>query len=178
MRASTSRPSSRSTTITSTSLRPGRHPPRAALPNTITAASASPAGFADGDVARSREVLQRKRVDDALPLLARLSRHGAALVAVARRAVDATPRPPRGAALSDAWSIATEAARVPAMEADARVDLLVLRARFKVSATPGSAPVERTGPFVGSAAARAGRRVWAVKGLGARAPVKIFERQA
>lgn len=154
---------------------------QAALARALTDRSAvpvrAPTGFADGDVARSREVLQRKRVDDALPLLARLARHGAGLVAVARRAVDATPRPPRGAVLSDAWSIATEAARVPAMEADARVDLLVLRARFKAAATPGGAPVERTGPFVGSAAACAGRRVWAVKGIGARAPVKIFERQ-
>ena len=155
---------------------------QAALARALTDRSAAPAkapdGFADVEVARSREVLQRKRVDDALPLLARLSRHGATLVEAARRAVDGTPRPPRGAALSDAWSIAAEAARVPAMEADARVDLLVLRARFKVSARPGVAPVERTGPFVGSAAARAGGKVWAVKGLGARAPVKIFERLA
>lgn len=138
----------------------------------------APTGFGDDDVARSREVLQRKRVDDALPLLVRLSTHGERVVEVARRAVDAAPRPPRGAALSDAWSIAQRAAQEPAMAADARVDLLVLRARFKMPPSPGSVPVERAGPFVGSAAAREGRRVWAVKGIGPRAVVKIFERQA
>jgi uncharacterized protein len=146
------------------------------LAKTLTGREAPDETFSPFDIARSRDVLQRKRIDDALPLLARLAPHGARLEDVARRAVETHPRPPRGAALSDAWTIATEAARDPVMAGDARVDLLVLRARFNAPRRPGEAPTERAAPFVGSAATRSGRRVWAVKGLGATARVRLYER--
>ena len=131
------------------------------------------AGFAAADLARTREVLQRKRVENALPLLPRLAAHGDAVGPAARAAVDAHARPARGAAFADAMRIATRALAEPALAADARVDLLVLRARFRFDgdAPPGA----RVGPFVGRAESRAGRRVWALKGLGAEAAVRLIE---
>ncbi len=147
------------------------------LAKSLTGRDGSHEGISALDLARSRAVLERKRIDDALPLLARLSGHGARIQELAHRAIEAHPRPPRGAALSDAWRIAREAERDPVMAGDARVDLLVLRARFKPPTAPGEAPRERAAPFMGSAAARGGTRVWAVKGLGAAARVRLYERQ-
>lgn len=134
---------------------------------------ASLADFSPAELTRTREVLQRKRVDDALPLLPRLAAQGPALASLARAAVDASPRPPRGAAFSDAMHIATAALAAPALAADARVDLLVLRARFRFAAT--GSPDARVAPFVGTAEARPGRRVWALKGVGAGASVRLIE---
>lgn len=131
------------------------------------------AGFAEDALGRTREVLQRKRVENALPLLPRLAAHGDALGEVARGAVDATPRPARGAALADAMHIAARALSTPRLAADARVDLLVLRARFRFR--EGVAPAPRRAPFVGTAESRQGRRVWVLKGLGAEASVRLIE---
>jgi uncharacterized protein (UPF0276 family) len=131
------------------------------------------ADFSLDALTRTREVLQRKRVEDALPLLPRLATHGDAVAPIARAAVDASPRPARGAAFSDAMHIATAALAAPSLAADARVDLLVLRARFRFAA--GQSPGARVAPFVGSAEARAGRRVWALKGVGASASVRLIE---
>lgn len=69
--------------------------------------------------------------------------------------------------------IATAALAAPALAADARVDLLVLRARFRFAAT--GSPDARVAPFVGTAEARPGRRVWALKGVGAGASVRLIE---
>lgn len=149
-----------------------------ALAKSLTGREGSHEGIGARDLARSRAVLERKRIDDALPLLARLSGHGARIQELAHRAIEAHPRPPRDAAFFDAWRIASEAVRDPVMAGDARVDLLVLRARFKPPSALGEAPRERTAPFVGSASARGGARVWALKGLGAAARVRLYERQA
>lgn len=153
---------------------------QAALAATLTTLDGdipeSLARFSPWELARSREVLQRKRVDDALPLIPRVARHGDALWEAARRAVAKYPRTPRGAALADAWSIALEALASPAMAAAARTDLLVLRARFKRPRAPGEAPVARVGPFVGSVPIAGGRSLWAFKGVGSDATVRMIER--
>ncbi len=148
-----------------------------ALARALITRAPADGGFDSGDLARARAVLERKRVDDALPLLARLAPHGRRVEEVALRAVSEHPRPARGAALTDAWRIATEAERDPVMAADARVDLLVLRARFKLPSRPDEAMTERAAPFVGTAASRGGARVWAIKGVGASARVRLYERQ-
>ena len=148
-----------------------------ALARTLITRETADGGFDANDLVRARAVLERKRVDDALPLLARLAPHGRRIEEAALRAVAAHPRAARGAALTDAWRIAVEAERDPVMAADARVDLLVLRARFKLPSRPDEAVTERSTPFIGTAASRGGARVWAVKGVGASARVRIYERQ-
>jgi hypothetical protein len=131
------------------------------------------AAFSTEDIARTREVLQRKRVENALPLLPRLSSRPEVLGPLARAAVDAYPRPARGAALSDAMRIATRALAEPSLAVDARIDLLVLRARFRFHAD--SPPGKRLGPFIGQTKTQTGRRIWALKGPGVEATVRLIE---
>jgi uncharacterized protein (UPF0276 family) len=126
-------------------------------------------------VARTRAVLLHKRVDDALPLLPRTSAAGEPARALALRAVEASPRAPRSAGIVDALRIADAAAREPALAALARRDRLELRARFAAEADGGSC-APRRGPFVGREQLPDGRRLWALKGLGAQAPVRMIER--
>jgi len=146
---------------------------------------------------RSRGILQRKRVDDALPLLAHLSRTGrsrpglsrpglsacAAEVAatepdrvrdLATRALAGHLRPARRAGPSDAWRIAEAALCDPELADAAAVDRLLLRARFAGPGADGTLRPRRT-PFVGSARLNDGRRVRAIKGLGALATVTMRE---
>lgn len=123
-------------------------------------------------IARSRGILQRKRIDDALPLLMHLGRTPAPLRELAERALAESQRAPRRAAPTDAWHIADAALSDPTLAAAARLDLLLLRARF---AGPGrdGALAPRTAPFIGFARLDDGRRVRATKGFGALAAVLI-----
>jgi hypothetical protein len=97
-------------------------------------------------VHRSREILQQKRVDEALPLLSRLGR-ATGVRAFAEHIVSQTPRARSRAAYADAFAIARAALAAPVLANAASVDLLLLRARVhEASLAP------RTAPFVGYAA--------------------------
>lgn len=125
---------------------------------------------------RARAILQRKRVDDALPLLPRLARHGCAVRALADQWVSSTPRGQNMQAVRDATGIAERAREVPSLADDACLDGLLLRARFRVPAS-GAAPVEpRVTPFFARERLRAGLVVWALKGPGRAARVHLRER--
>ena len=130
--------------------------------------------FGEGAIARSREVLRRKRVDDALPLLQRLVPHREALRPLAVAAVEASPRARALAGVADAMRIAAAAAGDPRLAAEARVDLLLLRSRFAGQALDGSLR-PRVAPFVGRERLPGGRVVWVVKGPGSGADVRLFE---
>jgi uncharacterized protein len=124
-------------------------------------------------IARARGVLERKRVDDALPLLPRLRSLGAPAAEVALACVRDTPRAPRRVALSDAMRIAERAEQHDAMRDCARADRLLLRASF--SAGKDGVMVPRVGPFVGREDV-GGATLWALKGIGHRAAIRLIER--
>jgi hypothetical protein len=135
---------------------------------------APPAG--DWDAAalrRTRAVLRHKRVDEALPLLPRTAARGEAARSMAFAALRGAPRDVRGAGIADALRIAEAAARDPQLADAARRDLLELRSRFVTSGPQAARP--RRGPFVGRRSLPGGRSVWAVKGLGLEAAVRLFE---
>ena len=146
---------------------------------TDVAAPAGPLAEAIGipALARSRGILERKRVDDALPLLAHLGPHVASMRGVAEEAMRSSPRASRGAGPRDALRIADVAAFAPGPLVDAaRRDRLLLRARFAVSARDdGMRP--RVAPFVGQERLTDGTHVVAVKGPGAFAAVHVHERK-
>jgi hypothetical protein len=137
-------------------------------------AAADAAPFGARALVRSREVLRSKRVDDALPLLPRLVPHRDLLRPIARATVDAAPRAPALAGIADAMRIAEAAARDERLAPDARVDLLVLRSRFVGPAKDGSLR-PRVAPFVGRERLPGGRVVWALKGPGGGADVRVIE---
>ena len=122
-------------------------------------------GFDAAALRRTRSVLQHKRVDDALPLLPRTAAQGEAARATAFAALRGTPRTPSASGVADALRIARKAA--------AGRDLLELRSRFVACGCEGARP--RRGPFLGRRSLPGGRSVWAVKGLGAEAAVRLFE---
>ncbi len=136
--------------------------------------TARAAPFDADAIARSREVLRGKRVDDARPLLPRLARHREALDPLALACVDRALRAPALAAVADALRIAEAADDDARFSADARVDRLVLRSRFVASANNASVRV-RWGPFIGRVRLPDGKVVWAVKGVGSASTVRIFE---
>lgn len=122
--------------------------------------------FQHHQVMRARQVLQRKRIDDALPLLGHLG----AIPRVRDLAENAVaqPRTRLAAAPNDAWRIAVVARQVPELADLAELDGLVLRARFT------GAPLRpRRGPFLGFARLASGERVRASKGLGVNAEVTL-----
>ena len=122
---------------------------------------------------RARGILHRKRFDDALPLLANLSRSRARVRDLAAAALPPT-RPSTRAAPADAWRIAEVALADPELADAAAVDRLLLRARF--SGLGGAKTLQpRRAPFVGSAVLANGRRVRARKGVGALAEVTMRE---
>jgi uncharacterized protein (UPF0276 family) len=152
-----------------------------AAPATATLASAqaalaialvhgAPHDPAVGDTERARDILHRKRIDDALPLLHELSRDGERVRELAVSALATHARPPRRAGPTDAWRIADAALAVPELADAAAIDRLVLRARF---ADRDGALAPRRGPFIGYARLRDGSRVRATKGLGQQAEVKL-----
>jgi hypothetical protein len=128
-------------------------------------------------IARSRGILDRKRIDDALPILTNLVRTPVATRAIAERALATAQRAPRRAAPTDAWRIAEAALAEPALAAAARLDLLVLRARFAGPDRDGVLK-PRTAPFIGFARLDDGRRVRATKGFGALAAVMMRTERA
>lgn len=133
--------------------------------------------FGASAIARARGILERKRVDDALPLLGRLARRAVEIRALAEHAMVHHPRAPRGAGPADALVIAEVAARAESLRDDALVDRLMLRARF-TAPDPKGCVAPRVGPFVGAELLTSGIRICAVKGFGAFAPVRLFERKA
>ncbi|WP_437783358.1 DUF692 domain-containing protein [Sorangium sp. So ce1097] len=133
---------------------------------------ARPFDFAE--IARSRAILQRKRVDDALPLLPRLSAHREAAARLAAGCVEASPRAPRLTAVADALRIADAAAADARLAPEAAVDRLLLRARFVGPAGDGSVR-PRLLPFIRRERLPGGRVVWAIKGVGSSAEVRLVE---
>lgn len=131
------------------------------------------APFDPAELAFARDVLRRKRIDDALPLLPRLSAHAVGHRSATWGAIDAHPRSPRHVALNDAWHIAQASLGEPGLESAAALDALVLSAR-SVSRAGVMSP--RRGPWVGRRALRDGRKAWAFKGVGASAPVRLIVR--
>lgn len=127
--------------------------------------------FDDTAIRRTRTVLSEKRVDDALPLLPKLGRRREVVEAIARAGLASWPRPDALVGPADAIRIAETAADDPALEADARLDLLELQARFVGPGTRGEVR-PRVGPFVGRARVR-GATVWAFKPPGAGASVRM-----
>lgn len=130
--------------------------------------------FDAAEIARSRAILQRKRVDDALPLLPRLSAHREAAARLAARCVEASPRAPRLTAVADALRIAEAAAADARLAPEAAVDRLLLRARFVGPAGDGSVR-PRLLPFIRRERLPGGRVVWAIKGVGSSAEVRLVE---
>jgi uncharacterized protein len=117
-------------------------------------------------------------VDDALPLLPRLVPYREVVRPLALACVEGTPRAPGMAGVADALRIAAAASEGggidPRIAAEARVDLLLLRSRFRGSAKDGSLR-PRAAPFVGRERLPGGRVVWVVKGPGGGADVRMFE---
>ena len=141
---------------------------------------ASPAGaLVDSigriEIDRARRILGRKRVEDALPLLPRLARQARAVWPIAERALAAAGRAQRMQAVADALAIAEAVVEVetPALADEARRDRLPLLTRF---AMDHGAPAPRRGPFVARERLSTNTVLWAVKGFGAGAPIRIHER--
>jgi uncharacterized protein (UPF0276 family) len=126
----------------------------------------------DAPLARARDILQRKRVDDALPLLPAVAAHGDVAFDLAVRCLHGTPRPASRVAIVDALRVAKAAEDHPSLGPAARSDALLLRARF-VERSGGVSP--RTMPFVQKERLSSGRTRWVLKGPGANAPVRILE---
>jgi hypothetical protein len=112
--------------------------------------------------------LNEKRIDDALPLLPRLSRQRERVEAIVRGRVRSWPRAETLVGPNDALRIVDAVASEPELANDALWDRLVLRARFA-----GDPVRPRVAPFVGREKIGA-RTVWAFKGTGAGAPVKFW----
>jgi uncharacterized protein (UPF0276 family) len=145
-----------------------------ALARMLTRLTEEPAPFDPAAVARTREVLRRKRIDDALPLLTRLAPAAARVGALAEGHVGSWPRADALVAPADAIRLAELAGADPSLADDARVDALLLRARFVRQQTGRVRP--RRSPFIGRV--RVGERViWAIKGVGGGAPLRVFERR-
>lgn len=134
------------------------------------------AGLDPNELARARNVLKRKRLDEALPLLPCLS--AAAQLPLVQSTAAAVlgmkPRTPHGVGLADAFSIAAACLLEPALADLANRDLLLLRARFSGPAKDGTYGA-RSLPFVGRTTLGNGRVVWMLKGVGAAGNVRLVE---
>lgn len=131
------------------------------------------APFDPGQVAFARDVLRRKRIDDALPLLPRLAARAGTDRPAAWAAVGDRPRAERLTALNDAWRIAEISESLPALRTAARLDGLILRAR---SRGDDGARRPRWGAHVSGCDLGDGRRAWVYKGFGASATVRVIVR--
>ncbi|MEO6325578.1 MAG: hypothetical protein ABIT01_01550 [Thermoanaerobaculia bacterium] len=130
--------------------------------------------FGASGLERTRAILLHKRVDDALPLLPRSAARQHELRHVALSCVARLPRAPRRAGVADALAIAEAACAHAALAPAARIDSMLLRTRF-IPRPPGVSPTPRAAPFVGRTARPEGGSVWALKGPGAEASVRIWE---
>lgn len=135
---------------------------------------ASASGVASDEVVRTRAVLQRKRIEAALPLLPRTTHGGRAVVVIAERTLKGRPRAPTLSWIADAWAIAAAACDEPALADGARIDKLELSARFVGPDRTGGFR-RRWTPFVGHAVLTGGSKVWIFKGPGASARVHFRE---
>lgn len=145
-------------------------PAQNALAEELTRAVAT--GLAPA-VLRARGVLERKRADDALPLLPELAARLAPHDALALGRIGETPRLPAMTAVADAMRIADAARSVPGLARSALRDGALLRARF---ATGPLGPRPRSLPYVGREETNDGHAVWVLKGFGQGAPVRVIER--
>jgi len=135
--------------------------------------AAAGGGGVEEAIVRARGVLERKRADDALPLLSELGSRVAPTEALALGRIAETPRLPSMTAVADAMRIAEAAREVPALARAAVRDRAVLHARF--SGGP-EGPRPRSLPYVRRDDLGGGKAVWAVKGFGAGAAVRVIER--
>lgn len=126
-------------------------------------------------VLRARTVLERKRADDALPLLPELSPRLAAHEALDLGRIPATPRLATMTAVADALRIADAACAVPSLARFALRDVALLRARF---AEGPDGPRPRSMPYVARERTSDGLALWVLKGFGQGAPVRLIERGA
>ncbi len=133
------------------------------------------AGDLSNAILRARSVLERKRADDALPLLPELGPRIAAPDALTLGRIAETPRLATMTAVADAMRIADAARRVPELSRSAARDGALLRARFE---SGPSGPRPRTLPYLGREPLEGGAALWIVKGFGSGAPVRVIERGA
>jgi uncharacterized protein (UPF0276 family) len=144
---------------------------QAALAELLTTQS----GTDDAAILRARGVLERKRADDALPLLPELGGRLAQHEALRLGRIPVVPRLPSMTAVADAMRIAEAARQVPELARSAVRDGAILRARF--SGGPDG-PRPRSMPCVFREELEGGRALWAYKGFGTGAPVRLIERGA
>ncbi len=127
-------------------------------------------------IARSRGILERKRVDEALPLLSFLTGFRPDVEKIAREVVAEIPRPAKLAGISDALEIARRATRMTKLRFAAERDLLSLEMRF--ARDPETNTVRpRNAPHVGIRPMSNGRQAFAFKGFGPHARVHVYERK-
>jgi len=126
---------------------------------------------------RSRAILQRKRVDEALPLLSFLAPHRAEIEKIARDVVAAHPRSRKLAGISDALSIARRAVSLPSLRSAAERDLLALEMRF-IHDPETNTVRPRNAPFFGVRPLAGGKKAFAFKGFGPHARVHVYERKS
>jgi hypothetical protein len=124
---------------------------------------------------RARGILERKRADDALPLLPELAARIAPHDALALGRIPEVPRLATMTAVADAMRIADAARDVPALARFAMRDSALLHARFAVGP---DGPRPRAMPYVRREESIDGHAVWVLKGFGQGAPVRVIERGA
>jgi uncharacterized protein (UPF0276 family) len=127
--------------------------------------------FGDAALARTRTILARKRIDDALPHLPRLSGMGCRVREIAGAALAEHPRATERVSLTDAWRILEAAAAQTDLVEAAALDGLVLRARFHAPRGVGAVR-PRARPFIGRVHG-IHRSTWAIKGPGVAAKVHL-----
>ncbi len=141
----------------------------------LAAALTSPEPSADPAIQRARSVLDRKRADDALPLLAELGPRIDSDAAMRLGRIHDVPRLSSMTAVADAMRIAEAACAVPELARAAQRDRAILHARF---AGGIEAPRPRMWPCVVREPAPSGGALWAWKGFGKGAAVRLYERGA
>lgn len=130
------------------------------------------APFGARAIVRTREILKRKRVEDALPLLPRLLQWRALLEPIAYRSIADTPRTAQLAAIADAIRIARGAEEHPMLLRAALLDGLVLEARFCME---DHTIKPRRSPFLRRRSLPNGQNCWIIKGPGIHAGVRLLE---
>ena len=146
-----------------------------ALARVLTAPEFEPHRLADLDLValqRTRDVLRRKRLEEALPLLGTLGRLVSDGVAMAEEVLSERPRFSQYNAFADAWAIARRAQEVPELSSAAVAALLRLEARFVNLATR---PRPRWGPFL-ARRVNGDETLWMFKGLGPQAAIRTWRR--
>jgi uncharacterized protein len=146
---------------------------QAALARRLTDLDAGPG--AERPILRARAVLEKKRADDALPLLPLLGARVAPERALALGRLARSPRLPAMNAVADAMRIAEASRREPDLAPAAARDLLRLRARFAGNL---EGPRPRAMPWVGREVLDDGSTIWAWKGFGRSSAVRLYGRGA